>query len=118
MTWREYQANPQGLNIFFGAVLGFVLAGMNNLKPLQFAVLLAAVSGIVVGILYVTSSRHRLLYALLAAAMILYSPHVLESIIHAEVPFPQNLQPTLAVWLAMTAIVEFMPREPDDREKS
>jgi hypothetical protein len=111
MTYREYRANLSGLNIFFGAVLGFVLAALDTLKPPQFAFLLASVSGLVIGILYVTSSRHRLLYLVLTAGLILYLPRLLDSLIQSEAPFPQNLQPTLAVWLAMTAFVEFMPRE-------
>jgi hypothetical protein len=113
MTHAEYRANLSGLNIFFGAVLGFVLAGMESLKPFQFGLLLTMVSGIVIGILYVSSSRHRLAYTAVTALLILELPRWLHFVVQSGEQIPQNLQPTLAVWLGMTAFVEFLPREPD-----
>lgn len=62
MTEREYRANLSGLNIFFGAVLGFVLAGTERMSPLGFALLLTLTASVVVTILYITASKHRLTY--------------------------------------------------------
>jgi hypothetical protein len=112
-THAEYRANLNGLNIFFGAVLGFVLAGMESLRPFQFGLLLTMISGTVIGILYVSSSRHRLAYTAVTAFMIFELPRWLHFVVQTGEQFPQNLQPTLAVWLGMTAFVEFLPREPD-----
>ena len=59
MTPREYRANIDGLNIFFGAVLGFVLAGSEALTSIWFGFLLGATAGIVISILYIPASNKR-----------------------------------------------------------
>jgi hypothetical protein len=111
MSHGEYRANLTGLNIFFGAVLGFVMAGTESLGAQQFALMLAVVSGMVVGILYISSSKRRLAYAALAALMIFMLPDVIEAIVGKGSAMPDKLQPTLAVWAVMTMLVEFLPRE-------
>ena len=111
MTHAEYRANLDGLNIFFGAVLGFVLAGTENLDQASFAVLLAGTAGIVISILYVTSSRRRATYLVLGAALIATMPRWLEGGVFGIPVLPANLQPTLMVWLLLTCLVEFLPRE-------
>lgn len=47
MSTGEYQANHNGLNMFFGAVRGFVLAGSERLDSWQFGVLLTSLAGVV-----------------------------------------------------------------------
>ena len=107
---REYRANLDGMNIFFGAVLGIVLGGTEAMAPLKFAGLLAMSAGMVVSILYISSSRHRLAYAVLAVIMIALLPKLLEDMFGpGEVS--SHLQPTLAVWVAMVIAVEFVPRK-------
>ena len=114
-TWRmtagEYRANLNGLNIFFGAVLGVVLAGTDSLGQIDFSIMLAMSAGLVISILLVSSSPYRIPYALLTAALIALLPFLLRNLLHAGAEFPRNLQPTLGVWLAMTLLVEFAPRE-------
>jgi hypothetical protein len=110
MSHEEYRANLNGLNIFFGAVLGFVLAGMEGAGPKAFTWMLFMTSGTIIGILYVSASRQRLVYLILAAFLIYQLPRILKVVEHSR-EFPPNLQPTLAVWLAMTALVEFLPRK-------
>ena len=110
MTEAEYRANHNGLNIFFGAVLGFVLAGMEKADPVTFAWMLFMTSGTIISILYVSASKHRLVYLLLSSVLIYELPRWMKFIGHGD-NFPQLLQPTLAVWLAITALVEFLPRE-------
>ena len=110
MTHEEYRANLNGLSIFFGAVLGFVLAGMEMAGPVQFTWMLFMTSGTIISILYVTASKHRLGYLLLSALLIYGLPRWMTFLGHGD-NFPHNLQPTLAVWLAITAAVEFLPRE-------
>ena len=110
MTHAEYRANLDGLNIFFGAVLGFVMAGTEVLRPTQFAAMLFITAGAVIGILYISSSRHRLAYCALAGVVSYLMPEMLKDIfVHSQVP--RHLQPTLLVWTAMTTLVEFLPRE-------
>jgi hypothetical protein len=56
----EYQASLNGLAIFFGAVLGVALGSVEDLDPLAYMTLLVMVSGVVLGILYIPASRHRM----------------------------------------------------------
>ena len=65
MTPGEYRANIEGLNLFFGAVLGVVMATTDRLGAKDFAVTLLLTAGVVVTVLYVTHGRYRLAYALL-----------------------------------------------------
>lgn len=116
----EYRANLAGLNTFFGAVLGFVLAGIDRLDTMAFAIVLLLVSGIVVTILYISASRWRLVHAATALAFILLLPRVVAPILDPGVALPDKLQPTLGVWALMTILVEFYPRlreEPPKPEK-
>jgi len=106
----EYRANLAGLNTFFGAVLGFVLAGIDRLDTMDFAIVLLLTSGIVVTILYISASRWRLLHAATALAFILVLPAVVAPILDSGVTLPDKLQPTLGVWALMTILVEFYPR--------
>ena len=117
MTEREYRANIDGLNIFFGAVLGFVLAGSETLDDFGFGVLLAGTAGIVVSILYITSSEHRLGYSVLTLALIASMGTWLEQLVPGSQSIPAKLQPCLLVWALMTMSVEFLPREKAEADK-
>ncbi|RPF72325.1 hypothetical protein [Aurantiacibacter spongiae] len=108
MTQGEYRANVTGINIVFGAVLGFVLADTAALSTTDFIVLLLLNAGIVVTILYLGSSPYRLCYGVTAVAMIALLPLVLDDAVAATVP---RLQATLGVWTAVVIVVELMPRE-------
>jgi hypothetical protein len=113
-TESEYRANLTGMNTFFGAVLGFVLAGIDRLDVIEFSYVLFIVSGIVISILYVSASKYRLVYALLTLAFIYYLPQVFEPWLDEGESLPEKLQPTLAVWTVMSIFVEFLPRRSDD----
>jgi hypothetical protein len=110
MTPGEYGANLAGLNTLFGAVLGIVLSGTDTLSSWDFGLLLFVSAAMVITILYVSSSPHRLAYAALAAGSIAALPWVVWRLIGKDA-LPPHLQPTLAVWLAFTVLVEVMPRE-------
>lgn len=116
MTWRvterEYRANIDGINIVFGAVLGFVLAGAEELPTYDFVALLFVSAAIAILILYLGSSEYRLFYALAAAASIALLPKFLEKFVTPE-SLPK-LQATLAVWAFMVLLVELLPREKTD----
>lgn len=110
----EYRANISGINIVFGAVLGFVLAKIEGLPPLDFMVVLITSAAAVVTILYFGSTRHPLFYGLLAGAMIAVLPVVLDSFGIPPIP---KLQPTLVAWTIMVLVVELSPRQKPDTER-
>ena len=113
VTEREYRANVDGINIVFGAVLGFVLAGSEDLPPIDFMILLFTSATVVISILYLSSSEYKLFYGLMTAALIWFLPRITTEFLEIEtIP---ALQPTLAVWAAMVLLVEMMPRHKPDK---
>lgn len=111
MSAKEYQANINGLNIFFGAVLGFVLAGTENLSDLQFGLVLFVLATVVITILFISSSRSRILYSALAIGMATAFPVIVDVLLDGHGVVPGKIRPTLLVWTLMTIVVEFLPRE-------
>ncbi|MBB3033337.1 hypothetical protein [Alteriqipengyuania lutimaris] len=115
-TEREYRANVNGINIVFGAVLGFVLAGAEGLPAYDFAVLLFMSAAIVVTIMYLGQTEYKLFYGVTAAALIALFPIAIDGVIDlTSVP---KLQPTLAVWAGMIILVELMPRVRPDKKRT
>ncbi len=109
ITEGEYKANVDGINIVFGAVLGFVLVGGEGLPVRDFAALLILSAAIVVMILYLGRSEYKLFYGVMTAVSIIAFPFIAEDFFKlARVP---KLQPTLAIWAFMIVLVEIMPRE-------
>jgi hypothetical protein len=113
-TESEYRANLTGLNTFFGAVLGFVMAGTERLDAAEFAYVLFIVSGAVISILYVHASSHKIAYSILTFVLIAALPYFVSSVLHQDEAVPDKLQPTLFVWALLSVIVEYFPRRPDD----
>lgn len=109
-TQGEYDAHQAGMNTFFGAVLGFVMAGSERLDSFEFAILLMLVAGIVISILYVSGSPHKLAYSLLTLAMIAILPRMFEPVLEPGESLPDKLQATLFVWTLLAIFVEFLPR--------
>lgn len=110
MSEREYHANVEGLNIVFGATLGFVLASAENLTTRGFLIVLGLTVGIVVTILYIRASEKRMFYTLLAFTGIAGLPSVLGTMLQDGDVIPLKLQPALAAWAVVMALVEFSPR--------
>jgi hypothetical protein len=108
ITEGEYRANINGMNIVFGAVLGFVLAGAEGLPPLDFMTVLMVSAVAVILILYLGSTEYTLFYAALSAAVILALPMILDDQFKIK-PIPY-LQPTLFVWVGMVMALELTPR--------
>ena len=115
-TESEVRANHAGMNTFFGAVLGFVMAGTEWLDTYEFAYLLFIVSGAVISILYVSASRQKILYSLLSLALIFMLPGLMRSVLDPGEAIPDKLQATLLVWTFLSILVEFLPRRADDKE--
>ena len=107
MTQAEYQANVTGMNVVFGAVLGFVLAGAQAMSTLDFVYLLVLSAGAVATILYLGSSDYKLFYGILAICFVIAVPWLLERVGLPPVP---KLQPTLATWIGMVVFLELVPR--------
>lgn len=120
MTNAEYRANLAGLNTFFGAVLGFVISGIENLDAVRFGAVLALLTGLVVSILYITASKHRGLYSLYTLAAVAALPFIADPMLPSNAELPAKLQPTFLVWALFTIAVEFMPRErlPEEAEQA
>jgi len=109
----EYQANLNGLNVFFGAVLGFVLTGTETLDSWQFGKILMLLAGAVVSILYISSSKNRVAYSIFALLLSLAFPEFVDLVLQVEGSVPDKIRPTLLVWTVMTILVEFWSRERD-----
>ena len=115
VTDDEYHANIRGINVVFGAVLGFVLADSQSLADYDFAMLLLISATLAVIILYLGSSAYKLFYGLLAVGMVAALPFILSM---AEIPPPPKLQATFAVWTAMVIVLELVPRKRNPAGKS
>lgn len=104
VTDEEYGANLSGMNTFFGAVLGFVLADVTAPRMIDFAQLLLFTAAIVIGILYVSASSRRWLYAAFNLLLIWLLPNAL----HKDAGDIGKLQVTLAVWAGMSIFLELL----------
>ncbi len=113
MSANEYRANLNGLNMFFGAVLGLALTGTEKLNALQFGVILAGLAGIVISILYISSSRSRVAYSIYALVSALIFPELMDHLLRGHGLVPDKIRPTLLVWTLMTVCVEFWARDKD-----
>ena len=113
MTSSEYQANLNGLNMFFGAVLGFVLTGTETLNTWQFGFVLMMLASAVISILFISSSKHRLAYSIYALIIAITLPELINFILRGDGFVPDKVRPTLVVWTLMTILVEFWGRERD-----
>lgn len=109
MTESEYRANINGMNIVFGAVLGFVLAGADGLPPLDFMIVLFVAALAVILILYLGSTEYTVFYGATAGLLIFFLPDILSEQL-GDNPIPY-LQPTLTVWAIMVVILELSPRQ-------
>ncbi|WP_205479568.1 hypothetical protein [Sphingomonas arenae] len=108
-TESEYRANLAGMNTFFGAVLGFVIADVNAPDNMDFAMFLMATSTVVISILYISASPYRLAYSALTLVFVVGLPQLAPD----SVAVPARLQITLGVWALLTVGIEYFPRRPD-----
>ncbi|MEM9084331.1 MAG: hypothetical protein AAGB23_00230 [Pseudomonadota bacterium] len=114
MSEGDYRAGLNAMNIVFGAVLGFVLVGGEDLPVFDFMALLGISALIVMLIQAIALSEYTLFNIAVAAAAIYYLPDVAEDWFNiAKVP---KLQPTLAIWAAMAVLIELSPREKIDKD--
>ena len=110
---EEYRASIQGLNLFFGAILGVGFVGAEEMAMGDYMALLAVTACAVMLILTVSFSRRRLYSVLQLAVMMAALWYIF---VHAPfvVGIPNTLFPTLAVWSLLATVTEFTPREKRD----
>ena len=101
VTDDEYRANLTGMNTFFGAVLGFVLADVTTTDLVEFGLLLVFTASIVIGILYVSASALRWWYVPFNLLLIWQVDRLF-----GDTGDLGRLQVTLAAWTLMAAGVE------------
>jgi hypothetical protein len=111
-TEDDYRANRQGLNIFFGAVLGMVMGKTEKLGPVDFGFVLFMTAALVILIQRITfgSLASRIFYSLATIGIIFLMPELFDSIYQSNNEFPVHIQVTLLVWTGMIALMEFTPR--------
>lgn len=109
MSDGDYRAGLNAMNIVFGAVLGFVLVGGENLPVIDFMAMLGVSAFVVMLIQAIALSEYTLFNIVMTAAAIYYLPELAEEFFNiAKVP---KLQATLAVWAGMAVLLELSPRE-------
>lgn len=110
----DYRAGLNALNIVFGAVLGFVLVGGQDLPMEDFIALLAISAFIVMLIQSIGLSEYKLFSVVTTALAIYFLPKFAEEFFAiAKVP---KLQATLGVWAVMAVLLELSPREQPEEE--
>jgi hypothetical protein len=115
ITEEEYRANRQGLNIFFGAVLGIVMGTTENLPPRDFATALIVTGSFVVLIQYLSiTGIRRLIYAPFTLLVIIFMPQLFDGLYSDGKTFSSQIHITLMVWAGMVIVVELMPRQKSD----
>jgi uncharacterized membrane protein YgdD (TMEM256/DUF423 family) len=113
-TAQEARANISGLNIVFGAVLGFVLASTESMNTRDYSITLFYSATLAILILYISHSKRRLIYTMVSIAFVAGLPIFLGDQFGSNTSkIPEKLQPTFAVWLVMTMMMEFWPRVQD-----
>jgi uncharacterized membrane protein YgdD (TMEM256/DUF423 family) len=111
ITALEARANISGLNVVFGAVLGFVLASTESMNVHDYSRTLFYSATVAILILYISHSKHRLIYTMVSIAFVAGLPLFLGDQFGSDTSkVPEKLQPTFAVWLVMTMMMEFWPR--------
>jgi len=118
-TQREKQGALDGVNIFFGALLGANLGTIDTgLSNYDYVVLIAGLAALVMVIRQFSTSERRLsmLLGLLvcsaAVAVLLFLPGGIDGMQGGS---RQRLGLTFGVWVALVAMVEFLPTVSDDK---
>ena len=114
MSDREYAANMNGMNIVFGAVLGFLLARAEGFSSSEFILVLVLSATCVTMIFYLESSAYKLFYFAVTAILIAALPWLMQ---RGGLPPIQHLQTTLAVWAGAVGFFVLTPRTTEQTEE-
>ena len=111
-TAREKVGTIDGLNLFFGALLGANLGTLERLPTKDYANLIFLLAGTVVALRIVSTSERRV-YALLTLALylallasVLLLPGRLQGMAEGDL---QRLTVTIAIWVVAVVLMEFWP---------
>jgi hypothetical protein len=118
-TRREKLGQVDGINLFFGALLGANLGTVGTMPLFDYVQIILLLSGMVMTIRMVASTDRRYraaatvtLYVALVVAILLIPDLQPSGLSPADL---QRLVATLAIWFAATMLVEFWPtREESD----
>lgn len=112
-TQRERRGGVDGINLFFGALLGANLGTLEQLPLSDYVKLIALLAFTVVGLRMVSTSERRI-YALLTlgiyvvlVGLILFLPMLRPK--GLPEPAVTRLGATLAVWVCAVLLLEFWP---------
>ena len=124
-TEREKLGSVDGINLFFGALLGANLGTLGALPLHEYVKLIALLAGLVTTIRLVSISERRL-YALATLALYVV---IIAVILFLPATRPEGLATgdlhrlaaTLAVWVGVTLLIEYYPtktvRDPADQPR-
>src|SRR5688572_20430555 len=112
-THRERRGGIDGVNLFFGALLGANLGTLEQLPMIDYLKLIVLLAGTVVGLRMISTSERRL-YALLTLGLYLV---LVEFALFAPMLRPEGLSEpaitrlgaTLGVWVGAVLLLEFWP---------
>lgn len=116
-TQREKLGSIDGLNLFFGALLGANLGTLDALPPGEYAQLIIILAGLVAAIRMAATSERRIyaIASLLAVAgffmyTLLRPGFIPDGMAEADA---QRLATTIAVWIGAALLFEFYPTRDD-----
>ena len=113
MSHEEYEANLAGMNIFFGAIIGVVMADVKGVDGFEYAFMLLIAASFVVTLLYISASKKRLTYAIAAGSILAiawYEAFHGGFMDELDPEWLKNrLLPTGSVWYFMIVLIEFVP---------
>ncbi|HMJ93397.1 MAG TPA: hypothetical protein VK472_04790 [Allosphingosinicella sp.] len=117
-THRERMGGIDGVNLFFGALLGANLGTVEQLPLGDYVQLIVILAGTVVTLRLVSTSDRRG-YALASLGLYIFLVGVYLAVPHLR---PEGLSPaaaarlgaTLAVWILLVLTLEYWPVRPDE----
>jgi len=114
-TKSEKVGSVDGLNLFFGALLGANLGTLDRL-PIGDYIHLIILLACTVGVLRMVSTSHRRVYALVTLAIYaaLVATHLFSETSRPEalsINDTQRLGATLAIWAVTVLLIEFSPTQ-------
>lgn len=115
LTRKEYDASINALNLFFGAVIGVNLGGIEEIELQQYVALLTTTSTAVTTILFVSYSERRYwsIFLMLLALFGLWKLGNQEQLYE----LPPKLLPTLGLWAGIALLTQFSDIVEDDESE-
>jgi hypothetical protein len=120
-TAREKQGMLDGINLFFGALIGANLGSLEGLSPRDYASLVVILAGAVIALrVFSTSERRGYAYLTLAAYSGFVALHLFgddQTVNRIGIPNRDRLALTLGVWLVSIVLAELSPIRDRDSDR-